>query len=164
MDESNKIETGFSLPELHCLEIVAKLRFLKPIAGYSDIECEQIIAAFVSGDEAADEEIRRLEAFRRALLRLAGEALEHDPRYAASDVPHLHLTLRGGEECGEPLWVSRYFVSVDDECCLELVSERGWRRVFSRPDQALAALKMLVDAQTGFWASCVAFGARRAGS
>jgi hypothetical protein len=153
---------------MHCLEIVAELKFLKPIPDYLDISCVQRIAAFVSGDSPPDEEIRRLEVFRRTVVRLMKEGLHHEPGCDASELPYVSLTIEAGEECRESTWRMDAFIDMDDKgrCRLRYSAgedaDRDHR--FAGSEDALAEIKRLLDRETGRWAAQVVFaGGKRAG-
>lgn len=152
---------------MHSLEIAADVEFLKPIPGYSDIECTQRVLAYVLGDSPPDEEIQRLEAFRRVVLRLVEEGLSHEPGCEASDLPYVSLTLKAGEECKKTLWERHFFISFDEKGSWSLRFSRGkdagYDLGFDRFEDVLAAVKVLLDSETGRWAAQVSFGMERAG-
>jgi len=151
---------------MHSLEIAADVEFLKPIPDYSDIECTQRVLAFVAGESPPDEEIRHLEAFRRVVLRLVEEGLRREPGCEASDRPYVSLTLKAGEECGKTLWERHFFLGVDEEGRWNLRFSRGTDAGYDlgleRLEDALAAVKVLLDSETGRWAAQVSFEMERA--
>ena len=154
-------------PDMRCLEIAADIEFLKPIPNYSDIECALRVLAIVAGDQPPDKEIRRLEAFRRTVLRLVKEGLHHEPGCEASDRPYVSLTIKAGEECKKPSWEMDAFIGVNENgsCRLRFSAGKDVDRdlSFTRLEDALAEIKMLLDRETGCWAAQVAFGREPAG-
>ncbi|MBI2788187.1 MAG: hypothetical protein HYX59_05840 [Elusimicrobia bacterium] len=158
-------------PIFDVLEIAAVLKYLRPVPGYMAIDCELTVRAFVDGGCPVEKELSELEAFRKTVIRLAGEGLARPPECGIADEPFVGLKLLGGECHQEP--ELEFHVSLG----LERWGDRDvwalhWRNEEDRPvgpmfpeaGRALDMLKCLLDQKTGQWASFVPFQTDRVDS
>lgn len=147
------------------LEITAVLKYYRPMPGDMEIDCELTARAFVDGACPVEEELRGLEAFRKALIKLTEEGLSRPPNSGPSQAPFVGLTLTAGEEGREKPDLD-FYVSLGreqlgdlDVWVLRWTNEEGVyvSPIFVDVGRALKILKYLLDKKTGQWASLVAF-------
>lgn len=158
-------------PSFDMLEITALLKYYRPVPGYMEIDCELTARAFVVGDHPVEKELRALEAFREALIRLTEEGLTHPPNYGPAQAPFVGLTLTGGGDNQKP--ILEFYVSLGlerlgdiDVWVLRWTDDEGvyMTPIFLDVSRALKILKYLLAKKTGDWASLVAFETDRVDS
>lgn len=151
---------------LQVLQIGAVVEYIRALPYYYDSECIQKLAVFVDGGCEVEKELARLEAFRRAIIKLAEEGLERPPDCQPADPPFVSLELTAGEAFKRP--VHEFNMSLGLEDCggtdlwvLRWHTGKGDPRdpVFDDPAHALDIAKCLIDKETGTWASQVSFKA-----
>lgn len=152
-------------PTFDDLEIAAVLNYLRPVPGYMEIDCELTVRAFVDGACPVEEELRGLESFRKAIIRLTEEGLARPPNCRPSQAPFVGLNLTAGKE-GHEKPELEFYVSLElehmdnlDVWALRWNNEEGLhvRLMFLDVGRALKILKCLLDKKTGQWASFVPF-------
>lgn len=158
-------------PTFDMLEIAAVMTYIRPLPYYMDIDSELTVRAFVDGACPVEEELRGLESFRKALIRLSEEGLSRPPNCGPTMEPFVRLKLMGGEGHQKPS------LEFDMSLGLEQFGEMDvwvlhWRNeegvyvslMFPHVARALRILKCLLDKKTGKWASMVAFQSDRVDS
>lgn len=159
-------------PSIDMLEITAVLKYFRPVSGYMEIDCELTARAFVDGDGPVEDELRGLEAFRKAVVKLTEEGLARPPNCGPSQSPFVGLKLtaneEGGDKSGQEFYVSLELEHMGelDVWALRWNNEEGVhvRHIFLDVSQALGILKCLLDKKTGQWTSLVAFQKHRVDS
>lgn len=147
------------------LEIAAEIEYVRPLPYYLSADCRQLVMGYVHGHCQPLDEFRGLESFRQAVIKLAREGLDHPPDCEPDEEPFVRVKLTTDADGAGPM--PRFEVSLgwypsDRGQCWELC----WRRAedkddeqmsFAEVEHALEAMKMLLDKETGQWASQVTF-------
>lgn len=151
---------------LQVLQIDAAIEYTRALPYYYDSECTQKLAVFVDGECAVEKELARLESFRRAVIKLAEEGLARPADCQPTDPPFVSFELTGGEAFQKPIHEFHMSLGLErfddiEIWVLRFRTEKGEPRgpVFDDPAHALAIAKCLIDQETGWWATRVAFRA-----
>ncbi len=149
---------------LQVLQIDAVIEYTRALPYYYDCDCSQKLAVFIDGEREVEKELARLESFRRAIIRLAEEALARPEDCQPTDPPFVSIELSAGEAFKNP--THEFHVSLGLErledmeiWVLRFRSENGEPRdpVFDDPVHALEIAKSLIERETARWATQVAF-------
>lgn len=153
------------------LEVTAVLEYIRPLPYYMAIDSTQKVKAFVDGFSPVEEELRGLESFRKAVVKLAVEGIHHPPGCEEVEEPFVRISLTAGEAHQEPSLAFHISLGLHDwegidVWMLRWDSDKGGLKspVFPAPEPALALLKHLLDRKTGQWATLVAFRPSRVDS
>lgn len=151
-------------PTFDNLEIAAVLKYIRPVPGYMEIDCELTVRAFVDGACPVEKELSGLEAFRKTVIRLTEEGLARPSNCEIANEPFIGLKLAGGECHQEPDLEFHVSLGLErwgdlDVWVLHWRNEEGlhvspW---FPEAGRALEILKCLLDQKTGQWATRVPF-------
>ncbi|MBI2386858.1 MAG: hypothetical protein HYV14_12755 [Elusimicrobia bacterium] len=153
------------------LVIIAHLEYLRPVPRYLEVDCALTVRAFVDGAYPVEQELRALEAFRKAVVRLTEEGLSRSPDCGPCMAPSVKLKLTGGEDNQDPDLEFHADLGLEhwgdlDFWVLHWRNEAGdyISPMFLDAGRALSFLKCLLDKKTGEWASRVSFEADRVDS
>lgn len=147
------------------LEIGAAVKYERPLPYYMTSECSQFIMGFVHGDCRVEAELRGLESFRQAVVKLIQEGLTLPEGCEELEPPYVRVKLTAGEDHLEP--TLEYNLIIEIEHCRELDVWKihHWNSdpdvpqelIIPNPERALEFLKALLDRKTSEWASQVVF-------
>jgi hypothetical protein len=150
------------------LEIGASIEYSRPLPYYLASQCVQYIMGFVYGDGQIEDELRGLESFRQAVVKLVQEGLTLPEGCEELDPPYVRVKLTAGEDHLAPTLEYNLIVEVEHHETLDLWKIRHWNSdgdihqyfLIPNAERAVEFLKTMLDHKTGKWASKVVFDGR----